>query len=359
MILCVMLVGAVCTSNGAQSRAGVEKGSGEGLRKGGMPGAAGVVIRVGGEAHEVVVSEATGDGLLTNIVLDVDRYPLMQVVVPGMGRTCRIYAGLPGCVMTSLCTVARAETASVNLTGATGWRGTKQLDFLVHCREGDFAVPFDLSVVANKDVVLEAGNAGRASPFGASPVSSMCFVESGYRQKGVTAKGLPFDRLVPSATPDLGRYILLPYDRPNVIELATSREISPTNFLIQIPRGHYSEVGVLAASQGGDASFTLILSYADGTSTTNWFEAGDWLKSSCHVNPLVGGMERVNPRDGSIDSSNRVSLCEFVFTNVVASRELAGVTIGSDPNRWPDGEKRFAAVFAVNGRAGAPPVFGP
>jgi hypothetical protein len=145
-----------------------------------------------------------------------------------------------------------------------------------------------------------------------------------------------------------------------VIELPSSANAPAESHVIETPRFAYSKIGILAASQGGDASFALILRYADGSATTNWFEADDWYRKSRATNMAVlEGMDRAVASDGSVEDSNHFNVYEFICTSVDRGRVLESVTVGNDPHRWPDSEGRFTAVFAINGRADVIPGSNP
>ena len=60
-------------------------------------------------------------------------------------------------------------------------------------------------------------------------------------------------------------------------------------------------------------------------------------------------MDRVNVNSGAVEDSNHFNLYEFVFHNVDSNRVLDTVTIGNDPNRWPNNTDRWGGLFAMNG----------
>ena len=310
-----------------------------------------VRLGAGGRVYSAIAPASVGYVVFTNLAVDVDRYPIVQIEVSSAKMHWRAHLGLHGEPMTNVFSSGGSGLA-LNLFGSVGWRGTKAIDILVQLKDDVGVVRFDLGSEADKDVVCEAGKTCTASPFGQNPASPQCFVETGRKHKGIDANGLPVDRLAPSSDKELGAYLLLPYTGMNVIELPTSANAPAESHVILVPKFSYSKIGILAASQGGDASFTLILRYTDGTVSTNWFESDDWYRRSRGTNiPVLEGMDRALASDGSIEDSNHFNLYEFICTSVDRGRILESITIGNDPHRWPDSESRYTAVFAVNGRA--------
>lgn len=215
------------------------------------------------------------------------------------------------------------------------------------------SVSFDIAGEADKDVIYEnSGKGQKASPFGERPEADQSFVEDGHTDGNVTAKGLPKNRNLASTHAELGEYHLLPYNGKNVIELSTRGESPKESHTIQVPKHAYKTIGLLVAAVQGDASFTIKLKYADGSENVVWWEADDWydeddaLRTSQQV--VTNKMDRVRGKDGAIDKAGHYSLFEFTVTPD-AGKVLDSITIGNDPNRWPDDGDRWAAVFAING----------
>ena len=321
-----------------------------------LPAFADVSIRVslsaGGEVYTETVPDSVGYVVFTNIPVNVSRNPVVQVRVQGTRSRWWVHAGSHEGELKELGGSATAGIVTLNLYGKMGWRGAQHMDVLVRLKDDISVVQFDLSRVAEKDVVFEDDKRAMASRFGENPDSLQCYVEQGRRHKGVKADGLPEDRVIQSSDEELGTYRLMPYDTLNAIELAANQAAIAESHMIDVPNHKYSKLGMLTASQGGDTSFTLILHYEDGTATTNWFESDDWHHKSRSSNiPVLEKMDWAISTDGAVEDSNHFQIYEFIFTDVDRSRNLDMITIGNTPHRWPDGEVRFAAVFAVNGRA--------
>jgi hypothetical protein len=215
-------------------------------------------------------------------------------------------------------------------------------------------VSFDLGKEVDKDIVREAAPRGRASAFGENTPAVHCFAEEGYTDSKLVAKGLPKEREVGSNEAGLGLYSLQPYDRYNVIELGTIAGDKPERHVIDVPDGKYAKIGILAASVDGDVSFTLELRYADGTIEMLWWETDDWYDMGPRGNlkKVVRDMDRVVARTGAVEKTGHFNLYEYVIDTtrgLDAEKVLDSIAIGNSPNRWPDAEKRWAAVFAING----------
>jgi hypothetical protein len=215
---------------------------------------------------------------------------------------------------------------------------------------GAESVQFDLSAAANKDIVMEKGPGATAESFGTNPDGGDYFVEEGYADEVATARGLPPDRRIKSTQPGLGTYKLLPYNKPNVIELASRAEAKAQNQFIKVPQKKYQQLGMLVSSVDGDSSFTIKLRYTDGIEQVHWFEADDWYETDVTLRPsqhvALGGMDRA--RQGRIDKAGHYSIFEFLVP-ADPSKTLESIMIGNDPNRWPGDTDRWGAVFAING----------
>jgi len=214
-------------------------------------------------------------------------------------------------------------------------------------------VSFDLSRVANKDVVYEAGGHGSAEPFGGNPNGLHCFGEDGF------VDGFPQNRYVPSSQEDLGNYVLLRYDQPNVVELCTHSSVEPQTYVIDIPDHVYSKLGLLVSSVDGDSSFTIRLQYKDGTTDFLWWEADDWydLGPRGNLEKALRELDRVDAESGMAEDSDHFHVYEFVLDEergLKTDKELVTIAIGTDPNRWPEDQLRFGGVFAINGAAVEP-----
>lgn len=213
-------------------------------------------------------------------------------------------------------------------------------------------VVFDLGSAADKDIVYEGG-AGTQS-FGGNPMGTQTFAADGYSDGNTAADGLPASRQLASTYAGLGNYELLDYAGNNAIELYTHSSGPYESHVIDVPDLNYLTIGLLVTAVEGDASFTIKLNYADGT-VTEWWEADDWydtggsLRASQHV--VIGDLDRVNVSNGQVEDSNHFSLFEFLYTPD-AGRVLTSITVGNDPNRWPDNQQRWAALFAMNGEVG-------
>lgn len=219
-------------------------------------------------------------------------------------------------------------------------------------------VSVDLSAAAEKDLIYEADAKGlKAEAFGELAEADQAFVEEGHSDGNVTATGLPKKGTLPSTRTELGTYQLLPYKGKNAIELATRGGTPAESHKLSVPKGHYALIGILTAAVQGDASFTVKLHYSDGSQTVIWWEADDWYDEGDAVRAsqqvVIGKMDRVRGKDGAIDKAGHYSLFEFLVAPD-SGRELAAITLGNDPNRWPDDADRWAAVFAVKGALAAP-----
>lgn len=232
------------------------------------------------------------------------------------------------------------------------WGGLGLVLWAVGC-QGVFAsvVVFDLSAAADKDIVYEGGPGTQA--FGQNPFGSQTLAADGYSDGSTAADGLPVSRQLASTHAGLGSYELLPYEGNNAIELYTHSSGPIESHVIDVPDLSYLTIGLLVSAVEGDASFTFKLNYLDGTET-GWWEADDWyetgglLRSSQHV--VIDGLDRVNINTGQVEDSNHFSLYEYLIAPD-AGRVLTSITIGNDPNRWPDNTERWAGVFAMNGEA--------
>lgn len=211
-------------------------------------------------------------------------------------------------------------------------------------------VQFDISDAAHKDVIYEGGAGTQA--FGENPFGEQAFAVSGYNDGTTVANGLPVSGVLASSQPGLGSYQLLPYDGPNVVELYTHSSGPFVSHLIDVPNQRYAQIGLLVSAVEGDASFTIRLHYSDGIETA-WWEADDWFDTGGNLRPsqnvIISGMDRVNVNTGEVEDSNHFSLFEFLVTPD-ADRVLTGITIGNDPNRWPDDQHRWGGLFAMNGQ---------
>ena len=290
--------------------------------------------------------------LFTNLEVNVSQQPVMQVEVVGTRESWSVYAGIHGEALTNVFTSAGSSRGMINLLLSQGWKGEQRLDVLVQVRESLGAIRFDLSGEADKDLVFEDGKNAGATAFGEGSNSLQCLVEEGRRFKTRTAKGLPSSRLVKSTDLELGNYQLLSYTTLNAIELPAFEKGEGETHILDVPDMRYAKIGMLTASQNGDSSFTIKLFYQDGTVSTNWFEADDWCRKSRVSNKeVLKGMDWAMAADGAVEKVGCVQLYEFILPEVDADRILDRIAVGNDPHRWPDGEARCGAVFAINGFA--------
>jgi hypothetical protein len=210
----------------------------------------------------------------------------------------------------------------------------------------------DLSGSVDKDIIFESA-AAPSAVFGENPVAKQMLVVDKYDDGHHVANGLPPSRVVASSNPNLGSYILQPYTGPNVIELASHRSAPPESHVIDLPDKKYELIGLLVTSVDGDTSFTIKLNYVDGTAATNWWEADDWADTGKEVrpgqHPVLNGMDRA-ANSGAIEDVNHYSLFE-VAVSPDKARALDSITVGNDPNRFPDNQGRWAAIFAINAYA--------
>ena len=126
--------------------------------------------------------------------------------------------------MSNVHTSTKSGRVRVDLS-KLGWAGVTtnnvRLELQVDTAAGSgLTVPFDLSEIAEKDVVYEAASNTTTMAFGGNPAAAACFVENGWSNDNVVCNGLPTNRTVSSRDAELGEYTLLPYDKKNVIELA-------------------------------------------------------------------------------------------------------------------------------------------
>ena len=314
-------------------------------------------INVEGNTTFEVEQGALGSITFTNVVADIARHPVLDLLVPRAQGTWRLFVGKVGGTMSNVHASTKAGRVRVDLS-KLGWAGVTtnnvRLELQVDTSAGaGTVIPFDLSEVAEKDVVYEASANTMTQPFGGNPAAVACFVENGWVNGGVTCNGLPTNRTVASRDAELGSYSLLPYDKKNVIELATSTNAPAETQTIDVPHNRYSKIGLLLSAEGGEASFTIKLNYLDGSTTTDWVEADDWyqLTRSWNQSVAVGNMARVAAADGAINATNHFNVYEFIFSNIDTTKVLRSISIGNDPNRWPGDATRYVGVFAVNGRA--------
>jgi hypothetical protein len=213
-------------------------------------------------------------------------------------------------------------------------------------------IAFEMGTAADKDIIYESGKGSKAAPFGDKTEADQCFVEDAHADGNVTAKGLPKNRKVASAQAELGDYQLLPYNGKNVIELCARADSPAESHKISVPKHAYKMIGLLVAGVHGDVSFTIKLHYADGSEAVVWWEADDWYDEAdalrASQKAVINKMDRARAKDGAIDKAAHYSL--FEFTIVPDSRKiLDAITIGNDPNRWPEDADRWGAVFAISG----------
>lgn len=217
---------------------------------------------------------------------------------------------------------------------------------------GAFGEPlrFDISAACNKDVVYEGGGNGTALPFGGNPEAVHCFGEAGFMD------GLPKNRLVSSSDAELGMYLLRPYDADNVIELNSLAVAESQDYVIDVPDRAYAKIGLLVSAVDGDCSFTLKVRYEDGTVDTLWWEADDWYDLGPRGNLVkaVRDMDRVEAATGKVEDSNHFNLYEFILDEEHGLKPqgvVLSLSVGNDPNRWPNDASRYGGVFAINGAA--------
>jgi len=217
------------------------------------------------------------------------------------------------------------------------------------------AVRADLSSAVDKDIIFETADAASAI-FGEHPEARQLFVIDGYDDGKVVADGLPPNRVIDSANPNLGSYILQPYAGKNAIELASDRAAPAESHIVDLPNKKYELVGMLVSSVNGDTSFTIKFNYEDGSVVTNWWEADDWAETGKDLRPTqrpaVNDMDRISV-SGQVEDSDHFSIYEITL-EPDATKVLDSVTIGNDPNRSPDDQPRWGAVFAINAFAKKP-----
>lgn len=309
-----------------------------------------IVINIGGKVHKAQASLPDGYILFSELPVNVSRNPVVQIQVNGACKMWKAHLGLHGGEMKEVYQASRPGVKVLNLYGLMKWQGDKTVDLLLQFKEDINVVAFDLSDCAEKDVVLEDAREARAVAFGCDAGSPYCFVETGLKQKDRTAYGLPRNRMVPSSDVELGAYMLLPYDGPNIIELQTSAFEPGETHVIDVPNGRYSKIGILTASVHGDTSFTLTLIYEDGTAVAQWFESDDWYRKSRASNiPLLEAMDWANVVERKLEDVDHFQLYEVILTDIDTDQKLDKVAVGNDPHRWPDSEERSCGVFAVNG----------
>lgn len=217
------------------------------------------------------------------------------------------------------------------------------------------AVRADLSSAADKDIVFESSSVASAI-FGEHPEARQLFVIDGYDDGKVVADGLPPDRVIDSANPNLGSYILQPYAGKNAIELTSDRAAAGESHIVDLPNKKYELVGMLVSSVNGDTSFTIKFNYEDGSVATNWWEADDWAENGKDLRPTqrpaISDMDRISV-SGQVEDSDHFSIFEITL-EPDAGKILDSVTIGNDPNRSPDDRPCWGAVFAINAFAKKP-----
>ena len=310
-----------------------------------------VKVGIGGKMYERTLASVSSFTLFSELPVDVTRNPVVQLLVEGDCDMWRAHLCLHGEAMKEVYQSPRPCATTLNLYGLMGWRGPSSVDVMLQFKDDINVVQFDLSAIAEKDVVLEKSKEARADGFGGNPASPQCFVETGRKQKGYEAIGLPENRLIPSTDPELGEYFLLPYDGPNVVELASSANALGETCYIDVPNQCYSKLGIVTASSGGDTSFTITLIYDDGSQADYWFESDDWYRKSRSTNlKLLEGMDWGKSSDGSIEKVAHFQLYEFILADIDEERKLDKIAIGNNPYRWPDSEERSGGIFAINGR---------
>ncbi|HEY8239977.1 MAG TPA: hypothetical protein VIH35_00945 [Kiritimatiellia bacterium] len=208
-------------------------------------------------------------------------------------------------------------------------------------------VRFDLSAVAEKDVIYERGLASSAEPAGENPKGTQAFVEQGM----MDADGLPAAGKI-SSPAGFGDYALLSYKGKNAIELPSHADAPAESHAVDVPDAKYSRIGVLGAAVDGDCSFTIKLVYLDGSETVGWWETEDWYQPQLNRGncvPAAANMDRMNTETRELDDANHYQLYEFIVADVDPAKTLAQIVIGNDPHRFDASKESWGLVFAING----------
>ncbi|MFH0953089.1 MAG: hypothetical protein V1873_02035 [Verrucomicrobiota bacterium] len=245
-------------------------------------------------------------------------------------------------------TDAQANSVSSGTATYTALRSFWGDDFLTP----KIHVSFDLGPYVEKDIVYNEGDAAN-DVFGDRPGDVHGFCEDGWSNGATRAAGLPANRIVRSTAQGL-EYRLLPYSTANVIELCTWSNAPAESYVLDAPvTARYARIGILAASVGGDATFTILLRYADGTVATSTWEAADWRQpAATNVAFVFTNLNHVVAADGTIQGAAEHRLCEYVLDSnrgLDSTRDLAGVTIANRPLYGPAATNAYAAIFAVSG----------
>jgi hypothetical protein len=208
-------------------------------------------------------------------------------------------------------------------------------------------VPFDISSLFNRDVVLNPGD--DTNDF--FDVGQSYLLEDRFdgRRSGVPeAQGLPRDRVV-------GIHRLGDYDGPNAFQ-ATSRDRDPVR--LDVPSGKYSHLRFLVAGGNGDSEVPVLLQYSDGNSQECVLACDDWFEDhppdrvgSLHpgVVPVRNGMDRFFK--GEFQDANDPALFE-VLVAADPAKELEAIVLRLDKAIYAGSQRApttYFNLFAVAG----------
>ncbi|MBN1268916.1 MAG: hypothetical protein JXB04_04970 [Kiritimatiellae bacterium] len=210
------------------------------------------------------------------------------------------------------------------------------------------AVSFDLGGSVDKDLVYNEGD-GDNDVFSGDAGAIHCYVENGWSD----ADGFPTNHLLASRDADLGFYSLMSYSNLNAIEIEAVAG-TESHYIPAPLTNAYRKIGILAAAAYGDAQFTLKLHYQDSSVVTTQWEIFDWYAGSMpweRVKSVLGGMDRAEAANGTVQDANHFQVYECVVADLDATNPLVGITVGNDPFCWDDGDRSYAAIFAINGSA--------
>ena len=193
--------------------------------------------------------------------------------------------------------------------------------------------PVDVASGWNADIVAESLPADNYTSVSVDGSNRAFYAES-LRGNG----GLPRQRNIISAY-EGARFMLAPYNDNNALSLQTFGEQGTLEFLSPVET---SELFVLATSGNGDASVSVRLNYADGTTASmGSYSIRDWSVRSeaLQGDEAVTALGNVRRDNNSYSSDNHY--CLFTFSIPVDERPLQSVTFISESNA-------FASIMALS-----------
>jgi tetratricopeptide (TPR) repeat protein len=208
---------------------------------------------------------------------------------------------------------------------------------------GDFPlepVPFDLSSVVNKDIVVNPGDQSNDAFNG----DKAAIIVSGYdgRDADPSVRGLPQDRR-------LGVHRLQEYDGHNVLQLSSRDK---TRFRITVPQSKYASVRFLVNAGWFAVWMPVTFTYADGSREGGSIPCPDIMyrfgrRFLDQCTPVWGEMMRVNLGQ-QVDRNLQSDTLYEVILPAREERELVALEFDAEHARRSDPRGRFN-LFAVTG----------